>query len=162
MSAFALYVVGFVLVVAGVLYAEHLLHVPQTWVIVSALVMLGLASGIALLLGIVGLYGVIAYSATQRTREIGIRIALGAQRNAIVRMFVRQGLAMSCIGVAIGLLAALGVTQLMKSFLFGVSATDPLTFALVPAGLLLTAAAASWLPSRGAASIDPVEAIRCE
>ena len=94
------------------------------------LVMLGIAAAIALLLGIVGLYGVIAYSASQRKREIGIRIALGAQRNTITSMFVRQGLVLAGCGIGCGLLMALGATRLLKSLLFHVSPVDPVTYVL--------------------------------
>src|SRR5437764_10011779 len=93
------------------------------------LVMLGIAAGIALLLGIVGLYGVIAYSASQRTREIGIRTALGAQRNTITAMFVRQGLVLAVSGIVCGVLLAIAATRLLKSLLFHVSPMDPITYA---------------------------------
>ena len=126
------------------------------------LVMLGTAAGIALLLGVVGLYGVIAYSASQRTREIGIRIALGAQRNAIITMFVRQGLTLAGIGIACGLLLALASTQLLKSLLFHVSPLDPITYALACIALCGAALLASYLPSRRTATVNPVEALRAE
>jgi putative ABC transport system permease protein len=126
------------------------------------LVMLGIAGGMALLLAIVGLYGVVAYSVSQRTREIGIRMALGAQQNNLTRMFVRQGLVLVGIGVACGLVAAFGVIRLMSSLLFGVRPGDPVTYIAVTIGLVATAAIASYLPSRRAASVDPVEALRGE
>ena len=112
------------------------------------LVMLGIAAGIALLLGIVGLYGVIAYSASQRTREIGIRIALGAQRNTITTMFVRQGLLLAGSGIVCGLLLALAATRLLRSLLFHVSPMDPLTYALACIALCGAAVLASYIPSR--------------
>jgi predicted permease len=127
-----------------------------------ALVMLAIAGGMALLLGIVGLYGVISYSVSQRTREIGIRIALGARNEELRRMIVGQGLALTGIGVACGVAAALAGTRLMSSLLFGVSATDPLTYAAVAFGLFGAAALASYVPSRKATAIDPVEALRSE
>ena len=126
------------------------------------LVMLGIAAGIALLLGIVGLYGVIAYSASQRTREIGIRIALGAQRSMITGMFVRQGLALAGSGVACGLLLALAATRLLRSLLFHVSPIDPVTYVLACVALCGSAVVASYFPSRRTATVNPVEALRAE
>lgn len=126
------------------------------------LIMLGIAGAMALLLGTVGLYGVIAYSVSQRTREIGIRIALGAQQEEVTKMFVLQGLWLTGIGVAFGLAAAFAVMRLMSSLLFHVSPVDPLTYAVVTAGLVLAALFASYLPSRRAASVNPVEALRAE
>jgi putative ABC transport system permease protein len=126
------------------------------------LVMIGVAASIALLLGVVGLYGVIAYSASQRRREIGIRIALGAQRNNITGMFVRQGLVLAGSGVACGLLVALGATRLLRSLLFHVSPMDPLTYGCAVFALCGAAALASYLPSRRTASVNPVEALRAE
>jgi predicted permease len=126
------------------------------------LVMLAIAAGIALLLGVVGLYGVIAYSASQRTREIGIRIALGAQRNTITTMFVRQGLLLAGCGVVCGLLLALAATRLLRSLLFHVSPMDPLTYALACVALCGAATLASYVPSRRTASVNPVEALRAE
>jgi predicted lysophospholipase L1 biosynthesis ABC-type transport system permease subunit len=125
-------------------------------------VMLALAGGMALLLGTVGIYGVIAYAVTQRTREIGIRMALGARREELTRMFVRNGLVLATIGAACGLLAALGLSRVMSSLLFGVGAADPLTFALVAVALVAAAALASYLPARRVADVDPVEALRAE
>jgi predicted permease len=126
------------------------------------LVMLAVAGGMALLLGVVGIYGVIAYSVSQRTREIGIRMALGAQRDTLTGMFVRHGLVLTGIGVACGLCAALVAMRLMSSLLFNVSPVDPVTYAAVSLGLVVTAFLASYLPSRRAASVDPVEALRAE
>lgn len=126
------------------------------------LVMLGVAASIALLLGVVGLYGVIAYSASQRKREIGIRIALGAQRNDITGMFVRQGLMLAGGGVACGLLLAIGATRLMRSLLFHVSPIDPLTYACGVLALCGAAVLASYIPSRRTASVNPVEALRAQ
>ena len=126
------------------------------------LVMLGIAAGIALLLGLVGLYGVIAYSASQRTREIGIRIALGAQRHTITSMFVRQGLLLAGSGIACGLLLAFAATQLLKSLLFHVSPLDPITYVLACAALCGAASLASYVPSRRTAAVNPVDALRAE
>jgi putative ABC transport system permease protein len=126
------------------------------------LVMLAIAGGMALLLGIVGIYGVIAYVVSQKTREIGIRIALGAQRAGLSRVFLRQGLLLAGAGVAVGLAAAAGLTHLMSSLLFGVTALDPLTYAVVSALLLVVSVLASYLPARRAMVIDPVHALRGE
>ncbi len=126
------------------------------------LIMLGVAGGMALLLGIIGIYGVIAYSVSQRTREIGIRMALGAQPQTVTGIFVRQGLLLSGIGVVCGLAAALAVMRLMTSLLFHVSPVDPVTYIAVCVGLVVTAALASYLPSRQAAAVDPVDALRAE
>jgi ABC-type antimicrobial peptide transport system permease subunit len=126
------------------------------------LVMLGVAGGMALLLGVVGIYGVIAYSVSQRTREIGIRVALGAQQTNLTGMFVRHGLILAGIGVLCGIVAAIPLRRLMSSLLFQVKPVDPLTYLAVSAGLVLTAFLASYLPSRRAASVNPVEALRAE
>jgi len=127
-----------------------------------ALVLMGVAGGMALLLGIVGIYGVIAYSVSQRVRDIGIRIALGSPQHGVTRLFVREGLMLTGIGAACGIAVALGVTRLMDAMLFGVGPNDPLTFAAVFAGLAAAAMAASWLPARRAAAVDPIVALRSE
>lgn len=126
------------------------------------LIMLGVAGSMALLLGVVGIYGVIAYSVSQRTREIGIRMALGAQQPTVTGMFVRHGLLLTGIGVACGLIAAVLLMQLMSSLLFNVNPVDPVTYGAVSLGLVGTAWLASYLPSRRAATVDPVEALRAE
>jgi predicted permease len=126
------------------------------------LVMLAIAGGMALLLGIVGIYGVIAYAVSQRTREIGIRVALGVQGSELRRMFVCEGLLLSGIGAALGMIAAAGLTRLMSSVLFGITALDPLTYAVVPVFLLAAAALASYVPARRATVVNPVEALRAE
>src|SRR6266853_5375074 len=126
------------------------------------LIMLGVAGGMALLLGVVGIYGVIAYSVSQRTREIGIRMALGAQQKTLTGMFVRHGLTLTGIGVACGLAVAIVVMRLMASLLFKVSPVDPVAYGAASLGLVATAFLASYLPSRRASSVDPVEALRAE
>jgi predicted permease len=126
------------------------------------LIMLAVASGMALLLGVVGIYGVIACSVSQRVREIGIRMALGAQTQSLTTMFVRHGLILTAIGIAFGLTAAIIAMRLMSSLLFHVSPVDPTTYAAVTLGLIATAFMASYLPSRRAATVDPVEALRAE
>jgi len=127
-----------------------------------ALVMLGIAAGVALLLGIVGIYGVIAYIAAQRTREIGIRMALGAEQGDVSRLFVRHGLLMTGIGVVLGLGAAAALSRVMSALLFGVSPMDPITYGAVSAGLGGIALVASYLPARRASRVDPVVALRSE
>jgi predicted permease len=126
------------------------------------LIMLGVAGSMALLLGVVGIYGVIAYSVSQRTREIGIRMALGAQQPTVTGMFVRHGLLLTGVGVACGLVAAVLLMRLMSSLLFNVNPVDPITYGTVSLGLAATAWLASYLPSRRAATVDPVEALRAE
>jgi predicted permease len=126
------------------------------------LVMLGIAGAMALVLGVIGIYGVISYGVSQRRREIGIRLALGAQQSELRRMFVRSGLALAGIGVAIGMAAAVGLMRLMKSLLFGISPLDPVTYVAVPLVLAAAAVLASYLPARRAAAVDPVEALRAE
>jgi predicted permease len=126
------------------------------------LVMLGIAAAMALLLGIIGIYGVISYAVSQRLREIGIRLALGAQKSELRWMFVRSALVLTGIGVAIGLGAAAGLTQLMKSLLFGVSPIDPFTYFVIPLVLGTCAVVASYLPAHRAAEVDPVEALKAE
>jgi ABC-type antimicrobial peptide transport system permease subunit len=127
-----------------------------------ALVMLAVAGGMALLLGLVGIYGVISYSVSQRTRELGIRMALGAPHRALKLMVVRQGVVLASIGVAFGLAAAAALSRLMSSLLFNISTVDPVTYAAVSIGLVGAAAAASYLPARRASAVDPVEALRAE
>ncbi len=126
------------------------------------LVMLAIAGSMAMLLGIVGIYGVISYSVAQRTREIGIRMALGARQESVRGMFVRHGLLLTGLGVACGMGAAVALTRLMSSLLFGISPLDPITYVVVPLGLLLAAFVASYLPARRATVIDPVQALRSE
>jgi ABC-type antimicrobial peptide transport system permease subunit len=112
--------------------------------------------------GIIGIYGVISYAVSQRTLEIGIRLALGAQKGELKWMFVHAALMLTGIGVALGSLAAAALTQSMKSLLFGISPLDPVTYLLVPAVLIAAAALASYLPARRAAGVNPVEALRVE
>jgi len=126
------------------------------------LVMLAIAGTMALALGILGIYGVISYAVAQRTREIGIRMALGAKRSELAWMFVRSALVLTGVGTAVGLGAAMGLMRLMQSLLFGVSSLDPVTFTAVPIALVAAAALASYLPARRAAAVDPVEALRAE
>jgi ABC-type antimicrobial peptide transport system permease subunit len=126
------------------------------------LVMLAIAGSMALLLGILGIYGVISYGVSQRTREIGIRLALGAQKGELKWMFVRSALLLTAVGVTIGIGTAAALMQLMKSLLFGISPLDPFTYITVPLILAASSAFASYLPARRAAAVDPVEALRAE
>ncbi len=126
------------------------------------LVMLTIAASMALLLGVVGIYGVISYSVSQRTREIGVRIALGAQQSTVRRMFVRDALLLTAVGLVLGVGAAVGLTQLVSALLFGVSHMDPLTYCSVALLLTVAALAAGYLPARRATLIEPSEALRTE
>jgi putative ABC transport system permease protein len=126
------------------------------------LVMLGIAGAMALVLGVAGIYGVISYSVSQRTREIGIRIALGAQAQAVTRLFVAHGLMLAGVGVAIGLTAAFGIMRLMSSLLFEVSTVDPVTYAMVSLTLIAATVLASYVPALRAAAVNPIEALRSE
>jgi putative ABC transport system permease protein len=140
----------------GELYTKSMARTSFT------LIMLCIAGAMALLLGIVGIYGVISYSVSQRTREIGIRMALGAQRPTLTAMFVRQGLQLTAIGVACGLVVAFISMRLMSSILFNVSPVDPITYIVITIGVVATAYLACYLPSRRAATVDPVHALRAE
>jgi predicted permease len=126
------------------------------------LVMLGLAGSMALALGIIGIYGVISYTVSQRQREIGIRLALGAQSGDVVSMVLGQGAKLALLGVCIGVFSAFGLARLMTSLLFGVTAHDPLTFAAVAALLISVALVACYLPARRAMKVDPTVALRYE
>jgi putative ABC transport system permease protein len=126
------------------------------------MVMLGVAAGVTLVLGIVGLYGVIAYVVTLRTRELGVRIALGAQPRQVAAMVTRQGLVLSAAGIGVGLALVAVVARFLRSFLYEVAPTDPATLAAAAGLLLLFGLMASWLPARRAARVDPMEALRAE
>jgi ABC-type antimicrobial peptide transport system permease subunit len=126
------------------------------------LVMLSIAGAMALLLGVAGIYGVISYTVSQRVREIGIRMALGARREEVTRLFVGQGLRLAVVCVALGLGAAIALTRLMASLLYGVDAIDPLTYGSVSLGLAAAVALASYVPARRATTISPVTALRSE
>jgi ABC-type antimicrobial peptide transport system permease subunit len=126
------------------------------------LVMLGIAAFMALTLGLIGIYGVVAYAVARRTREVGVRLALGAQQRELRRMFLRHALVLTSVGVVIGLGAAAGVTRVLTSLLFNVKPVDPLTYAAV--ALLLTTATllASYVPARRASNLNPVAALRAD
>ncbi len=125
-----------------------------------SLLLLGLFAGLALLLAVIGIYGVLAYSVLQRAQELGVRIALGAQSRDILRLVIGQGVALAISGVLIGTVAALALTRAMRSLLFEVSPTDPLAFILIAFLLLAAALAASALPAWRATRVDPMQALR--
>jgi hypothetical protein len=126
------------------------------------MVLLTIASGVALLLGVIGIYGVISYIVTQRTGEIGVRLALGAEPGGIAGIIMRQGTTVAIAGIAVGLMAALAGGRLIESLLYGVSPRDPGVFAFTAIAILCVALLACWLPARRAARLDPVQALRVE
>ncbi len=126
------------------------------------MLLLTIFAGTALLLAAIGLYGVISYSVAQRTRELGIRIALGAQKSDVLRLILRQGMTLVAAGIIFGIAASIGLTRLMATLLYGVSATDPLTFFALSIALLAVAFVACWLPARRASTVDPIVALHAE
>jgi ABC-type antimicrobial peptide transport system permease subunit len=126
------------------------------------MLLLSIFAGAALLLAAIGLYGVISYSVAQRTRELGIRIALGAQRGDVLRLILRQGMTLVAAGIVFGIAASIGLTRLMATLLYGVSATDPLTFFALSIALVAVAFVACWLPARRASTVNPIVALHAE
>ncbi|HUJ42743.1 MAG TPA: FtsX-like permease family protein, partial [Opitutaceae bacterium] len=143
-------------------FGEHFNDNMQLWVVRSGAAMVSLFGGLALVLAIVGLYGVVAYGVARRTREIGIRTALGARRGAVLCMILREGLVMTLGGAAPGMFLAFGIGRLFGGVLYQVSPTDPVVFTLAPAVLVVSALLASWLPARRAARLDPLVALHSE
>ena len=126
------------------------------------LLLFGLFAALALALATMGIYGVLAYNVAQRTREIGIRLALGADGNAVLRLVVGQGIRLAALGILLGLIGALALTRLMSGMIYGVSSTDPATFFAVATLLGLVAVAACYIPARRAMRVDPMVALRYE
>jgi putative ABC transport system permease protein len=126
------------------------------------LLLLSLFAAVAVLLAALGIYGVLMHAVAQRTREIGIRLALGARRGEVIRLVVRQALGVALAGLAMGLVAAAGATRLMTGLLFHIAPTDAPTYAVVAVALFAVAVVASYLPARRAARIDPVKALKYE
>jgi putative ABC transport system permease protein len=140
----------------------------QEWITTSATqprlntILLAVFAGVALLIAIIGIYGVLAYSVNQRTSEIGVRMALGAQRSDVLRLVVREGMTVGLAGIAAGLIGAFALSRALTSMLFEVRAHDPVTFLVVPCILAAVALAACYLPAQRAAKVDPMAALRCE
>ncbi len=126
------------------------------------MLLLTIFAGSALLLAAIGIYGLISYSVAQRTQEIGIRIALGAESHNVRNLVVGQGMRLVSVGIVVGIAAAFGLTRLISSFLYGVKALDPLVFLTVPMLLIAVSLFATWLPARRATRIDPINALRYE
>jgi len=147
----------------GGLTIERLMdNLPATFARRYPAYLISIFAVIALTLAAIGIYGVISYSFSQRTREIGLRMALGAHRGDVLKLAIKQGMTLAVAGVAIGLVAAFGLTRLMSGLLFGVDPTDPATFGAIAALLMLVALIACYIPARRAANVDPMIALRCE
>ncbi len=143
-------------------FAQHLDSNLDLWLVRAGAALFSIFGGLALGLAVVGLYGVKAYSVARRTREIGIRMALGAQAGAVLRMIMREGSIMLVSGVAIGLLLAVATAKIVSGLLYGVGALDPVAFTVAPAVLTVAALIATWLPARRATRVNPAEALHAE
>ena len=143
-------------------FAQHLDSNLDLWLVRAGAALFSIFGALALGLAVVGLYGVKAYSVARRTREIGIRMALGAQAGAVLRMIMREGSVMLISGVAIGLLLAIATAKLLSGILYGVRALDPIAFTVAPLVLIIAALIATWLPARRATRVDPAQALRAE
>ena len=143
-------------------FAQHLDSNLDLWIVRAGAALFSIFGGLALGLAVVGLYGVKAYSVARRTREIGIRMALGAQRGAVLRMIMREGSIMLLCGIALGLLLAAATGKILSGILYEVGALDPIAFTAAPLLLAIAALVATWLPARRAAALNPVEALRYE
>jgi ABC-type antimicrobial peptide transport system permease subunit len=143
-------------------FEKHMEGNPQLWIVRAGAALFSIFGGLALGLAVIGVYGVKAYSVARRTREIGIRMALGAQGKTVQWMILREGLAMVAAGLAVGLLLAFATGKIVSSILFEVSSTDPFAFAIAPAVLMIAALLATWLPARRATKISPMAALRTE
>ncbi|PYJ57711.1 MAG: permease, partial [Verrucomicrobia bacterium] len=143
-------------------FAQHLDSNLDLWLVRAGAALFSIFGGLALGLAVVGLYGVKAYSVARRTREIGIRMALGAQAGAVLRMIMREGSIMLVSGVAIGLLLAVATAKIVSGILYGVGALDPVAFTVAPVVLTVAALVAMWLPARRATRVDPVQALHAE
>jgi putative ABC transport system permease protein len=143
-------------------FEKHMDGNPQLWIVRAGAALFSIFGALALGLAVVGVYGVKAYSVARRTREIGIRMALGAEGKTVLWMILREGLAMVAAGLAVGLLLALATGKIVSSILFDVSSTDPFAFTIAPVVLMLAALLATWLPARRATKISPMAALRTE
>jgi ABC-type antimicrobial peptide transport system permease subunit len=143
-------------------FAQYLDSNFDLWLVRAGAALFSIFGGLALCLAVVGLYGVKAYSVARRTREIGIRMALGAQAGAVLRMIMREGSIMLVSGVAIGLLLAMVTAKILSGILYGVGALDPIAFTVAPLVLTIAALIATWLPARRATQVDPAQALRAE
>ena len=143
-------------------FAKHMDSNPQLWIVRAGASLFSIFGGLALGLAVVGIYGVKAYSVARRTREIGIRMALGAEGKTVLWMILREGLVMVAAGVVLGFLLALATGKIVSAILFQVSSTDPFAFTIAPVVLMSAALLATWLPARRATKISPMAALRTE
>jgi ABC-type antimicrobial peptide transport system permease subunit len=143
-------------------FAQHLEANLDLWLVRAGAALFSIFGALALGLAVVGLYGVKAYSVARRTREIGIRMALGAQAGAVLRMIMREGSVMLITGVALGLLLAVATAKIVSGILYEVGALDPVAFTVAPLVLTIAALIATWLPARRATQVDPIQALRTE